>query len=140
MVSGSFPDLCTTSDTYDCTDQFFPNAPAPPEIDEGSKTAVGKTAQSADEEPYTEEEDGPWYPGRAKEEFNRRRRGQNAEAASEEDDPVQVGWALPLNSSANSCLSGQGTDDMLRTNAREILDQKITSMGLCVADTGAKKR
>lgn len=64
-------------------------------IEEGSgKTATGRDAPSANEEDYTEEEDGPWYPGRAKEEFNRRRRGPDSDAVSQEDDPVQVSRRL----------------------------------------------
>ena len=77
-------------------DQFVQSAPTPREmIEEGSgKTAAGRDAPPVDEEIYMEEEDGPWYPGRAKEEFNRRRRGQDAEAINQEDDPVQVGRRL----------------------------------------------
>ena len=70
------------------TDTFVPG-PVHREIDEG-KVPPGKTAQSRDEGHYAEEEDGPWYPGRAREEFNRRRRGKNVEPVSQEEDPVQV--------------------------------------------------
>jgi hypothetical protein len=34
-----------------------------------------------------DDEDGPWYLGRAREEFHRRRRGQ---PAGEEEDPIEV--------------------------------------------------
>lgn len=54
------------------------------EIDEG-RHAEGEESYHVDEE------DGPWYPGRAREEFDRRRRGQERAEYSEDDDPVL--WA-----------------------------------------------
>ena len=35
-------------------------------------------------------DDGPWYLGRARDEFNKRQRGQEMNRIDQEDDPVQV--------------------------------------------------
>lgn len=39
---------------------------------------------------YYEEEDGPWYLGKAKEEFHKRQNGQAAQRMGDEEDPIQV--------------------------------------------------
>lgn len=75
-------------------EQVFQAAPGPREIDGGTGSA-GKGSSSGDGDVFAEEEDGPWYPGRAREEFNRRRLAQKPEAV-DQDDPVQVrGYVLP---------------------------------------------
>lgn len=45
------------------------------------------------------EDDGPWYIGRARDEFNRRRRGQAA--PGDDDDPVQVSSCIFLNATCS---------------------------------------
>jgi SEL1 protein len=52
----------------------------------------GAKPEAADEDApgeHHEEEDGPWYFGKAKEEFHKRR-GQASNARREEEDPIQV--------------------------------------------------
>lgn len=52
----------------------------------------GPKPEAADEDApaeHHEEEDGPWYFGKAKEEFHKRR-GQAGNARREEEDPIQV--------------------------------------------------
>lgn len=51
---------------------------------------------------HHEEEDGPWYFGKAKEEFHKRRR-QAGNARKEEEDPIQVRADFEVN--LNFCLS-----------------------------------
>ncbi|KAF5380549.1 hypothetical protein D9615_004708 [Tricholomella constricta] len=54
-----------------------------------------KTAQNDEGHDYYEEEDGPWYLGKAKEEFHKRRNSQQPQKPpSEEDDPIQVSSLL----------------------------------------------
>ncbi|KAL1941435.1 hypothetical protein VTO73DRAFT_7252 [Trametes versicolor] len=58
------------------------------EIDGATDPSGGQPALDEAEE----SDDGPWYIGKARDEFNRRKRGQNQERAGrEEEDPVQ--WA-----------------------------------------------
>ena len=45
-----------------------------------------------------EEEDGPWYFGKAKEEFHKRRRQANNARRGEEEDPIQVCGIFEVNS------------------------------------------
>lgn len=47
---------------------------------------------------HVEKDDGPWYLGKAKEEFHRRRRGQEGGKQERvgEEDPVQVGVLCQL--------------------------------------------
>jgi SEL1 protein len=56
------------------------------ELDE-SPAATEGSAPEADEDLLVED-DGPWYMGKAREEFNRRMR--NAAAPGDDEDPVQV--------------------------------------------------
>ncbi|KAI0687874.1 HCP-like protein [Cerioporus squamosus] len=60
-----------------------------PEIEGGQEQADGQGTL----EEVEEFDDGPWYMGKARDEFNRRRRGQHGDerVAPEEEDPVQ--WA-----------------------------------------------
>lgn len=64
-----------------------------PEIEGGGEDREGAGQPSLDE--GSEEDSGPWYIGKAREEFNRRRRGGQSPSsdrnAHDEDDPVQ--WA-----------------------------------------------
>ena len=56
------------------------------ELDEGP-TVTGGTAPEAEEDTFVDD-DGPWYMGKARDEFNRRMR--DAAAPSDDEDPVQV--------------------------------------------------
>ncbi len=62
------------------------------ELEEGSGVGGGPAPSESDED-LSVEDDGPWYMGRAREEFNRRMR--DAVAPSDDEDPVQV---------CNTCL------------------------------------
>lgn len=74
---------CNQSSPEGWTEQAAQTGTGYYEIDEG------QSAQSEDSY-HAEEEDGPWYPGRAREEFDRRRRGQDQADINEDDDPVLV--------------------------------------------------
>lgn len=56
------------------------------ELDEGPVVAGGSAPEADDD--LLVEDDGPWYMGKAREEFNRRMRG--AAAPGDDEDPVQV--------------------------------------------------
>ena len=65
--------------------------PAPPLEVEGGGDYEPQVEQKKEEEQYVD--DGrPWYPGRAREEFNRKLSGRAADSLNQEDDPVQVGF------------------------------------------------
>lgn len=57
------------------------------ELDEGSRQE--SSPETFDNEPDVDDQDGPWYMGKAREEFYRRRGGQMARR-EEEEDPIQV--------------------------------------------------
>jgi SEL1 protein len=61
------------------------------QVDDGRpKDGVPDPKLDTDQEhKYFEEEDGPWYMGKAKEEFHKRR-GQPVPNHREEEDPIQV--------------------------------------------------
>ncbi|KAF9565588.1 HCP-like protein [Agrocybe pediades] len=59
------------------------------QIDEGKPTA--ESEEVPQDETFREEEDGPWYFGKAKEEFQRRGGQAPARRRGEEEDPIQ--WA-----------------------------------------------
>ncbi|KAH9941922.1 HCP-like protein [Amylocystis lapponica] len=61
---------------------------------------------SEDAEEY---EDGPWYMGKARDEFNRRRKGQNLEQLAQEDDPVQ--WARERRNAESERDNDYGPED-----------------------------
>lgn len=46
--------------------------------------------QSEPERQYHEDDESPWYLGKAKDEFRRRRSGQHGGVQEDEDDPIQV--------------------------------------------------
>jgi len=50
------------------------------------------TTESKEDSLLFDDDDGPWYFGKAKAEFQKRRRGQTAalKAHEEPDDPIQV--------------------------------------------------
>jgi len=68
-------------------------------VGEGRQLEDGKPSKDSEEAPKEEdfdsrdEDDGPWYFGKAREEFHRRR-GTKAvnRRGTEEEDPIQVGF------------------------------------------------
>lgn len=74
---------CSSRDTYGSSDPD--QITGRRELDEGPATTGGSTP-AADEDVLIED-DGPWYMGKAREEFNRRMR---AGAPGDDEDPVQV--------------------------------------------------
>ena len=58
--------------------RLLENGPKPETADEGTLAE------------HHEEEDGPWYFGKAKEEFHKRRRQAGNARRGEEEDPIQV--------------------------------------------------
>ena len=56
------------------------------ELDEAPTVTAG-SAPEVDED-HTFEDDGPWYMGKARDEFNRRMRG--AGVPGDDEDPIQV--------------------------------------------------
>ncbi|KIJ15498.1 hypothetical protein PAXINDRAFT_114636 [Paxillus involutus ATCC 200175] len=75
---------------------------AEPEAKEGEQGI--STVEEIEEEL---EEDGPWYPGKAREDFHRRRRGKAHH--EEEEDPVQ--WARDRRNAENERDSDFGPED-----------------------------
>ncbi|KIJ65896.1 hypothetical protein HYDPIDRAFT_27117 [Hydnomerulius pinastri MD-312] len=74
-----------------------------------SESSEGEYGTSQEEISEEFEEDGPWYIGKAKEEFHRRRRGEAARRVEEEDDPVQ--WARDRRNAENERDSDFGPED-----------------------------
>jgi SEL1 protein len=56
---------------------------------DGTTDESGDGTATAEDEPLVEEDDGPWYMGKAKEQFQKRRRG-HSKTRDEEEDPIQV--------------------------------------------------
>ena len=67
--------------------EFPDQSTARKELDEGSAVG-GSSAPSESDDDILPEDDGPWYMGKAREEFNRRMR--DAAAPGDDEDPVQV--------------------------------------------------
>ena len=79
---------CGQRDTRPSVAIEFPDQnTARKELDEGSGVGGGPGSGESDEELLVED-DGPWYMGKAREEFNRRMR--DAAAPGDDEDPVQV--------------------------------------------------
>ncbi|KAI0251144.1 hypothetical protein BJV78DRAFT_1282662 [Lactifluus subvellereus] len=78
------------------------------ELDEGPAAAGGSAAGEADEDPVVED-DGPWYMGKAREEFNRRMRDAAAPPGDDED-PIQ--WARDRRNAELDQDSDLGPEDM----------------------------
>lgn len=75
------------------------NAPNSNQIDENKPNPVNdeRPREREEEREYYYEEDGPWYFGKAKEEFNRRRDNRALQGRQgEEEDPIQVRVLLKL--------------------------------------------
>ncbi|PCH35634.1 HCP-like protein [Wolfiporia cocos MD-104 SS10] len=78
------------------------------EIEGNKEDEAGKSRERSDDR--DDHEDGPWYFGKAKEEFNRRRRGQDIDQVNQEDDdPVQ--WARERRQAENDRDGDIGPED-----------------------------
>jgi hypothetical protein len=65
------------------------------ELDGTSEGNIHETAKPDDDSVF-EDDDGPWYIGKAKEQFHSRRWGHgNVKVREEEDDPIQVSRPSP---------------------------------------------
>lgn len=69
---------------------FSPKSGEPRELDEGKQRAATEEGLQEEERAHVEEEDGPWYFGKAKEEFHRRR--SEPRSGREEEDPIQASY------------------------------------------------
>ncbi|KAI0079287.1 HCP-like protein [Panus rudis PR-1116 ss-1] len=79
------------------------------EIEDG-RGGEGRRGDASGRDDLTEEDgDGPWYFGKAREEFNKRRRGQTETLGDREDDPVQ--WARDKRQAENDRDSDFGPED-----------------------------
>lgn len=78
---------------------------------------------------YLDEEDGPWYMGKAREEF---RKKKGAEAPREDEDPIQ--WARERRNAEQERDAEFGPDDYLRGDAEpEDFSDTVLIMLLCLA-------
>jgi len=87
-------------------------------IAEAKEQGTGENLPSP-EEAATEdgEEDGPWYIGKAREEFNRRRRGRDAQGLRrQEEDPVQ--WARERRNADSDRDNDYGPEDYFDASLR----------------------
>jgi len=87
------------------------------QIDDGKQNAGTEEGAQDEDHGYREEEDGPWYFGKAKEEF-RRRSGQKMAARhrGEEEDPIQ--WARERREAEREREGDFGPDDYLEGTLR----------------------
>ncbi|KAI0062446.1 HCP-like protein [Artomyces pyxidatus] len=107
---------------------------------EGRKELDGARGTASTEKPAEEvedvlvEDDGPWYLGKARDEFNRRQRGR--EAPGDDDDPVE--WARERRNAENERDSDLGPEDFFEAALRgghrgeEDADEFIETMMLVV--------
>ncbi|KAI0692089.1 HCP-like protein [Cytidiella melzeri] len=92
--------------------------PPPPEIDAGRERETQADPRK-EEEQYVD--DGrPWYPGRAREEFNRKLSGRAADALNQDDDPVQ--WARDRRLAENERDGDYGPDEYFDGATRKYRD------------------
>jgi len=85
-----------------------------------SPETAPQAAREQVEEPE-EYEDGPWYIGKARDEFNRRLSGGNVERLAQDDDPVQ--WARDRRAAESERDNDYGPEDyfdgMIRGRPRD---------------------
>ncbi|KAH7883181.1 hypothetical protein F5I97DRAFT_1902756 [Phlebopus sp. FC_14] len=80
------------------------------EIDPASQPETETSnAPTPDETAEEFEDDGPWYFGKAREQFHRRKRGEAVRRTEEEDDPVQ--WARERRNTENERDGDFGPED-----------------------------
>jgi SEL1 protein len=119
-----------------------PKAPAGKQIDENKQGSVSDERSHEREQERDYEEDGPWYFGKAKEEFNRRRDNQASQGRrADEEDPIQ--WARDRRDAERERESDFGPDDFydgpgrLREDAQvDELGETILLVALCLVISG----
>ncbi|KAI0918983.1 hypothetical protein AcV5_002018 [Taiwanofungus camphoratus] len=79
------------------------------EIESGRDDELEQSSPAEKADYVDEYEDGPWYLGKARDEFNRRRRGQDVGQLGQEDDPVQ--WARQRRHAENDRDGDFGPED-----------------------------
>jgi len=80
------------------------------EIEGGSDRENDRSPPGEQAEEREDYEDGPWYLGKARDEFNRRRRGRDMDQlGQDEDDPVQ--WARERRQAENDRDGDYGPED-----------------------------
>ncbi|KAI0343734.1 HCP-like protein [Trametopsis cervina] len=100
------------------SEQVYQQAPPSAEIDAGQGPRE-KYESKKEEEQYID--DGrPWYPGRAREEFNRRLSGRAADALDQDDDPVQ--WARDRRLAESEREGDFGPEDYFDGSTRRYRD------------------
>lgn len=105
--------------------------PAGREIESGRDDELEQSSPAEKADYVDEYEDGPWYLGKARDEFNRRRRGQDVGQLGQEDDPVQVICLRSVSVAADiMSTSGHDREDMLKMIGMVISVPKTTSREL----------
>ncbi|RDB24755.1 Protein sel-1 1 [Hypsizygus marmoreus] len=80
------------------------------ELEGKREDVVGDKKPRKDEgREYLEDEEGPWYLGKAKEDFRKRRNGQLSKRPTEEEDPIQ--WARDRRNAEQERDSDFGPED-----------------------------
>ncbi|KZT01467.1 HCP-like protein [Laetiporus sulphureus 93-53] len=104
------------------------------EIEDGRSEKVDNVENREELDEY---DDGPWYLGKARDEFNRRRRGQDlSQLSRDEDDPVQ--WARQRRQAENDRDGDFGPEDYFDAATRgqnrgdEDVDEFLETMLLVV--------
>ncbi|OBZ69692.1 Protein sel-1 1 [Grifola frondosa] len=97
-------------DSNDESSRSYYAEPEAREIDGSQEQDTGAEQSTTEESAEgTDYDDGPWYLGKARDEFNRRRRGQDVERLGQEDDPVQ--WARDKRHAENDRDNDFGPED-----------------------------
>lgn len=97
------------------------------EIDEGSRQTAPDQAQP-EQHVYSDDEEGPWYLGKAREEFDRRKNDQ-ARGHGDDEDPIQ--WARDRRN-AEERESEFGPDDYFEGGLREGAEDNFSETMLLI--------
>ncbi|KAK0486142.1 hypothetical protein IW261DRAFT_1453903 [Armillaria novae-zelandiae] len=97
------------------------------EIDEGSRQTTPDQAQP-EQHVYSDDEEGPWYLGKAREEFDRRKNDQ-ARGHGDDEDPIQ--WARDRRN-AEERESEFGPDDYFEGGLREGAEDNFSETMLLI--------
>ncbi|KAF9268703.1 HCP-like protein [Marasmius fiardii PR-910] len=96
----------------------------PPKVQELESGTDSPQGERVEDQIFHEDEDGPWYLGKARDEFHKRKNGQTTEHAREEEDPIQ--WARARRDAERERDSDFGPEDYfeaaLRGGNREEVD------------------
>ncbi|KAJ6593532.1 HCP-like protein [Mycena capillaripes] len=100
-------------------------------LDKGADKDTAEDPVLEQERTYLDEEDGPWYMGKAKEEFRKRKDSQAA--LREDEDPVQ--WARERKNAEQDRETEFGSDDYLtgRGDDTDDFSDTVLLMLLCLA-------